>query len=95
MRLKTSVTAVEVLLVIFVCVLYICDVIKPGLLRLSTEETIPFGLCVWSTGVAPAPIVRSLPLKHARNGRLLTVREAVFTVFISSEGYVSSYANRR
>eukprot|EP00698_Gefionella_okellyi_P010443 TRINITY_DN2711_c0_g2_i2.p1 TRINITY_DN2711_c0_g2~~TRINITY_DN2711_c0_g2_i2.p1 ORF type:complete len:398 (+),score=65.80 TRINITY_DN2711_c0_g2_i2:262-1455(+) len=47
--------------------------VDAGQLTISTGEVIPFGLCVWSTGVAPAPVVRDLAgVKHAKNGRLLT-----------------------
>jgi NADH:ubiquinone reductase (non-electrogenic) len=40
-------------------------------ITLSDGEVLPFGLCVWSTGVAPTPFVQSLSVKKDR-GRLLT-----------------------
>ncbi|KAL6060343.1 Mitochondrial rotenone-insensitive NADH dehydrogenase (NDE2 external NADH dehydrogenase) [Balamuthia mandrillaris] len=41
---------------------------------LANGDTIPFGLAVWSTGVAPSPLVRSLaspPFKKHTSGRLM------------------------
>ncbi|GMH42376.1 hypothetical protein BSKO_10295 [Bryopsis sp. KO-2023] len=39
-------------------------------LRLKSGDVIPYGLCVWSTGVGPTPFVMSLPFAKTDRGRL-------------------------
>lgn len=38
----------------------------------STGEVIPFGMCVWSTGVKQVPLIESLGLEKDRSGRIFT-----------------------
>jgi len=45
--------------------------VEPGYVELSDGERIPFGLCVWSTGVAPRTLVRSLPFSLTKRGRII------------------------
>ena len=37
---------------------------------LSTGEVIPFGVCVWSTGVGPTPFIDSLKFAKTAKGRI-------------------------
>ena len=37
---------------------------------LSTGQVIPFGVCVWSTGVGPTPFIDSLKFAKTAKGRL-------------------------
>lgn len=37
---------------------------------LQSGEVIPFGLCVWSTGVGPTPFTLSLPFSKTQRGRI-------------------------
>ena len=39
-------------------------------LTLSTGEELPYGLCVWSTGVGPTDFTTSLPFAKSAKGRI-------------------------
>jgi hypothetical protein len=39
-------------------------------LTLTDGTTIPFGLCIWSTGVGPTPFTLSLPFAKTKVGRI-------------------------
>jgi NADH:ubiquinone reductase (non-electrogenic) len=41
-------------------------------ITLKDGETLPYGLCIWSTGVGPTPLVQSLPFARTKTQRLLT-----------------------
>ena len=38
--------------------------------KLSNGEVIPFGVCVWSTGVGPSTFINNLPFAKTAKGRL-------------------------
>lgn len=38
--------------------------------ELQDGDKIPFGLCIWSTGVGPTPFITSLPFAKTGRGRL-------------------------
>ena len=38
--------------------------------KLSNGEVIPFGVCVWSTGVGPTDFISNLPFAKTAKGRL-------------------------
>ena len=44
--------------------------VRPTELELQSGEVIPFGLCVWSTGVGPTPFTLSLPFTKTSKGRI-------------------------
>ncbi|KIY99634.1 NADH dehydrogenase [Monoraphidium neglectum] len=44
--------------------------VEPGSLTLTDGTVIPFGLCIWSTGVGPTPFTLSLPFAKTQVGRL-------------------------
>ena len=44
--------------------------LTPTEARLSNGQVIPFGLCVWSTGVGPTEFINSLPFAKTAKGRL-------------------------
>lgn len=46
---------------------------------LASGRTIPTATCVWSAGVRPAPILKTLPCEHARNGGLFVERDMSLT----------------
>lgn len=46
--------------------------VTPDTITLKDGDSVPFGLLVWSTGVGPAPLIRSLSFPKSRSGRLLT-----------------------
>jgi NADH:ubiquinone reductase (non-electrogenic) len=46
--------------------------IDPTTITLRDGETLPYGICVWSTGVGPTPFVDSLPFAKTKTRRLLT-----------------------
>ena len=39
-------------------------------MKLTNGDVIPYGLCVWSTGVGPTPFISSLPFVKTSQGRL-------------------------
>uniref|UniRef100_A0A383VNM9 NADH:ubiquinone reductase (non-electrogenic) n=1 Tax=Tetradesmus obliquus TaxID=3088 RepID=A0A383VNM9_TETOB len=44
--------------------------VEPGCLTLTDGTVIPFGLCIWSTGVGPTPFTLSLPFAKTKVGRI-------------------------
>jgi NADH dehydrogenase len=44
-------------------------------ITLASGTVIPTATVVWSAGVRPTPVVRDLPLEHARNGALVAGRD--------------------
>jgi NADH:ubiquinone reductase (non-electrogenic) len=44
--------------------------VRPGEIELTSGAVVPFGLCVWSTGVGPTPFTLSLPFAKTSKGRL-------------------------
>lgn len=42
--------------------------VEPGSLTLTDGTVIPFGLCIWSTGVGPTPFTLSLPFAKTQVG---------------------------
>lgn len=44
--------------------------VRHGELELHTGQVLPFGLCVWSTGVGPTPFTLSLPFLKTNKGRI-------------------------
>lgn len=44
--------------------------IGPEELTLSNGEVLPYGLCVWSTGVGPTDFTTSLPFAKSAKGRI-------------------------
>lgn len=44
--------------------------LTPTEARLSNDKVIPFGVCVWSTGVGPTEFINSLPFAKTAKGRL-------------------------
>lgn len=44
--------------------------VRPGEVHLKDGTVLPFGLCLWSTGVGPTPFTTSLPFAKAPSGRL-------------------------
>lgn len=45
--------------------------VKAQKIILSDGTEVPYGLLVWSTGVAPSPIIQSMDLPKAPGGRLV------------------------
>ncbi|GFH22073.1 pyr_redox_2 domain-containing protein, partial [Haematococcus lacustris] len=39
-------------------------------ITLTDGSVLPFGLCIWSTGVGPTPFIQSLPFAKTSHGRL-------------------------
>lgn len=46
--------------------------VEPTTIHLADGSQIPYGLVVWSTGVGPTELVRSLPLEKDESSRLVT-----------------------
>jgi NADH dehydrogenase len=44
-------------------------------IRLASGTVIPTATVLWSAGVRPTPVVRDLPLQHARNGGVVVERD--------------------
>ena len=44
-------------------------------IHLASGEVIPTATVLWSAGVRPTPVVRDLPLQHARNGGIIVKRD--------------------
>jgi len=44
-------------------------------IHLASGAVIPTATVLWSAGVRPAPVVRDLPLQHARNGGIIVNRD--------------------
>ncbi|KAF6256151.1 pyridine nucleotide-disulfide oxidoreductase-domain-containing protein, partial [Scenedesmus sp. NREL 46B-D3] len=44
--------------------------VEEGCLTLTDDTVIPFGLCIWSTGVGPTPFTLSLPFAKTKVGRI-------------------------
>jgi NADH:ubiquinone reductase (non-electrogenic) len=44
--------------------------VEEGCLTLTDNTVIPFGLCIWSTGVGPTPFTLSLPFAKTKVGRI-------------------------
>ena len=44
--------------------------LRPTEALLSDGRVIPFGLCVWSTGVGPTNFISSLPFAKTARGRI-------------------------
>ena len=44
--------------------------LTPTEARLSNGEVLPFGVCVWSTGVGPTDFINNLPFAKTAKGRL-------------------------
>jgi NADH:ubiquinone reductase (non-electrogenic) len=44
--------------------------IEEGCITLTDNTVIPFGLCIWSTGVGPTPFTLSLPFAKTKVGRI-------------------------
>ncbi|HEV8022882.1 MAG TPA: FAD-dependent oxidoreductase, partial [Candidatus Lustribacter sp.] len=44
-------------------------------IRLASGTVIPTATVLWSAGVRPTPVVRDLPLEHARNGGVVVARD--------------------
>ena len=44
--------------------------VKEKTINLNDGTEVPYGLLVWSTGVGPSPIIRSLDLPKSPGGRL-------------------------
>ena len=44
-------------------------------IRLASGAVIPTATVLWSAGVRPTPVVRDLPLQHARNGGVVVERD--------------------
>lgn len=44
--------------------------VEDGCLTLTDNTIIPFGLCIWSTGVGPTPFTLSLPFAKTKVGRI-------------------------
>jgi NADH dehydrogenase len=44
-------------------------------LRLASGMTIPTATVIWSAGVRPTPVLKDLPLQHARNGGIIVNRD--------------------
>jgi NADH dehydrogenase FAD-containing subunit len=71
--------------------------VTESVVELKDGYEIPYGLCVWSTGVQPAPLTKSIDWLHkAPNGRLIvddfqrllkknTVRDATDATIVSDE----------
>lgn len=55
-------------------------------LTLSTGEDLPYGLCVWSTGVGPTDFTTSLPFAKSAKGRIAVDDELRVLVHPSKEG---------
>jgi NADH:ubiquinone reductase (non-electrogenic) len=60
--------------------------VKPGGVLLSTNEEIPCGLVVWSTGIGPTNLAQKADLPRDKQGRLIT--DAAFRVL----GHENVYA---
>lgn len=43
--------------------------VQPQKLILNDDTEVPYGLLVWSTGVGPSPLVKSLDLPKSPGGR--------------------------
>jgi NADH dehydrogenase len=43
--------------------------------RLTSGREIPSSTVLWSAGVRPAPILKALPVEHARNGGIMAARD--------------------
>lgn len=44
--------------------------VEPESLTLTDNTVVPFGLCIWSTGVGPTPFTLSLPFAKTKVGRI-------------------------
>lgn len=44
--------------------------VEEGSLTLTDNTVVPFGLCIWSTGVGPTPFTLSLPVAKTKVGRI-------------------------
>jgi NADH:ubiquinone reductase (non-electrogenic) len=44
--------------------------VEDGCITLTDNTVIPFGLCIWSTGVGPTPFTVSLPFAKTKVGRI-------------------------
>lgn len=44
--------------------------VESGSLTLTDDSVVPFGLCIWSTGVGPTPFTLSLPFAKTKVGRI-------------------------
>jgi hypothetical protein len=44
--------------------------VEPDSLTLTDNTVMPFGLCIWSTGVGPTPFTLSLPFAKTKVGRI-------------------------
>lgn len=44
--------------------------LTPTEAKLSNGDVIPFGVCVWSTGVGPTEFINNLPFAKTAKGRL-------------------------
>jgi NADH:ubiquinone reductase (non-electrogenic) len=48
----------------------VVKVVEEGSLTLTDDTVVPFGLCIWSTGVGPTPFTLSLPFAKTKVGRI-------------------------
>lgn len=53
-------------------------------MKLKSGDVIPYGLCIWSTGVGPTPFVTSLPFVKTDRGRLVV--DECLRVLVSDNG---------
>jgi len=49
--------------------------VEPGVVRLASGREIPTATVLWSAGVRPAPLLKALPVEHARNGGIIAGRD--------------------